>query len=125
MKWALEINTQKTKVLILKPKNTKETSFFYINGNEIENITSFNYLGIIISSNGSFTCAVKNLKNKGMRASFKFNSILRHQNMNNTGIIKTILFHVETDSLIWVSSLGLGVSSHWFKIHTSLGQNTL
>ena len=53
--WALEINIQKTKIIVFK---------FYIGENEIEIVNSFTYLGILLPANGKFSAAMNDLKTK-------------------------------------------------------------
>ena len=82
-KWGLEINTDKTKVMVFRTAKKELQCTFFINGSEIEIVSNFSYLGIIFTTNGKFTLAIKDLKNKGMRASFKIYSILKSQKINN------------------------------------------
>ena len=49
---------------------------------EIEIVESFPYLGVKLTTNGNFGIAIKDLKDKGMRAFFKINSILRSQKVS-------------------------------------------
>ena len=41
---------------------------FYLSGHHLEKVHTYNYLGLKISSNGSFTVAIKELYNKALRA---------------------------------------------------------
>ena len=51
--WQLTINYDKTKVLIFGIR--KRNAFkFMMEGNEIEQVTNYRYLGVIMSNNGSF-----------------------------------------------------------------------
>ena len=51
--WGLTINYDKTKVLIFGTR--KRNAFkFMMEGNEIEQVTNYRYLGVIMSNNGSF-----------------------------------------------------------------------
>ena len=40
----------------------------FINGHPLEKVHTYNYLGLKISNNGSFTVAIKELYNKALRA---------------------------------------------------------
>ena len=75
--WALEINIQKTKIIVFKTGSKDENVKFYIGENEIEIVNSFTYLGILITANGKFSAAMNDLKTKAMRAAFKISSILK------------------------------------------------
>ena len=44
---------------------------FHINGNMIENVKTYTYLGIIFSASGIFSHARKDLDNRGLKAFFK------------------------------------------------------
>lgn len=57
-KWKLNVNVEKTTILVFyKRSNATELVFFY-NGGAIENVKEFKYLGIIFSRPGSF-CKTK------------------------------------------------------------------
>ena len=50
--WKLQINTDKRKSLYLKREKSKESNpVFTLNNNPIELVESFNYLGVVLSSN--------------------------------------------------------------------------
>ena len=55
--WLLNVNAKKTKILIFQKKCRKwtyEKQHFFINGNKIEIVNNYTYLGINVSSNGNF-----------------------------------------------------------------------
>ena len=55
--WLLNVNAKKTKILIFQKKcrkSTYEKQHFFINGNKIEIVNNYTYLGINVSSNGNF-----------------------------------------------------------------------
>ena len=91
-KWALEINLEKTKVMVIKNNRREGAMQSNIAGKPIDVVKTFNYLGIILTENGQFTMASNDLKTKGMRALFKINSILKSQKINDY-IIKHKLFN--------------------------------
>jgi len=66
--WKLQVNLKKTKVVIFNKTGRlfKDVSFFF--GSEIIEITSsYCYLGLTLSSSGSFTPAIKQLSQKARR----------------------------------------------------------
>ena len=70
-KWGLSINTDKTKVVIFNKGGHKYKNYhFNINGDTIDIVTDYCYLGIIFSACGSFTKASKVLYDKSLRAMF-------------------------------------------------------
>ena len=66
---------------------------FYIGENEIEIVNSFTYLGILITTNGTFFAAMNDLKTEVMRGVFKISSILKCQNKIDPIVSKTIRQH--------------------------------
>ena len=81
--WKLSLNLKKTKVVIF---NTNLNSLaicrnndFYFDNNKIEQVRSYEYLGIIFQENGDFSLAIKNLYSKSLKAYF---SLRRHFNNN-------------------------------------------
>lgn len=79
-KWLLDINYKKTKVLVFqksgrKPKNLS----FSVNNTQIEIVQEYTYLGIKITSSGTFTIAQKILAEKALNALFK---IRKHVNLS-------------------------------------------
>ena len=65
--WRLNINYDKTKVLIFGTKATGSTKFM-MDGNEIEIVTKYRYLGVEMSNNGSFLNARKGVCEKANKA---------------------------------------------------------
>ncbi len=75
-KWKLRLNVKKSKVMIIqKKKNVKLVKFKF--GDDTLDITdTYNYLGLLFTSNGSMKDAVQCLKSKGFKALFHMNSAL-------------------------------------------------
>ena len=53
-KWQLKINIDKTKVMIFNTMKVEEFEF-ELNGEKLQIVHTYNYLGLKMSSNGSFT----------------------------------------------------------------------
>ena len=68
--WKLNINAQKSKVLIFSKAKLKLQYRFYINQSEVEVVHSYKYLGFIITSNGSLKSSVSTLVNQARKAMF-------------------------------------------------------
>ena len=64
----LTINTKKSKIMIFNKSGRKSKEQLYMEGNELENVQTFTYLGIDISASGSFTHAIKELSSKAKKA---------------------------------------------------------
>ena len=69
-KWKLEVNLSKTNVIPMGKGKIPLATKFRIGVEEIKITNTYKYLGTIINSNGSFTHAKKDLKQKGMKALF-------------------------------------------------------
>ena len=83
-KWRLTINHSKTKSMIFSRGNQKIKTTFTINGNELENVKEFKYLGITVHKKScSFTPTLKNLRIKATRALYALRSKV---NLNNLPI---------------------------------------
>ena len=68
-KWRLTINHSKTKSMVFSRGNQKIKASFTVNGEELENVKEFKYLGITVHKKGcSFTPTLKYLKTKATRA---------------------------------------------------------
>ena len=69
LKWNLYVNVEKTKIMIFRKGGVlnKLDKWFYA-GNDIEIVNSFNYLGVVFSSGGSFNNTTKTTVDKGLRA---------------------------------------------------------
>ena len=86
-KWRLSINTNKSKILILN-KRSQNNHSFKLYDSKLEEVQSYNYLGIIISKRGDFKIAINHLHDKAARA---FYSIRKHFNFYNNTNPKTLL----------------------------------
>ena len=73
--WCLDINIDKTKSIVFNKSGRVLPYSFHINGNCIENVKTYTYLGIIFSASGTFTHAKVDLYNRGLKAFFKLKSI--------------------------------------------------
>ena len=71
-KWHLEINISKSKIMIFnkKGKYIKPSRQFCVRNNNIENVKTFTYLGIILKTNGAFDDTVLNSKDKAIKAMY-------------------------------------------------------
>ena len=70
--WELEINTDKTKILVFNPSGRvlKASQGFQLLGNTLHSVKDYTYLGIIFSASGSTKAAITNLSTKGSKAVF-------------------------------------------------------
>ena len=72
-KWLMEINTKKTKIMILQKHKSKQPPNvkFHIGNNEIEITNEYTYLGLRLSQNGNFKPAKEQLSEKALHAFYK------------------------------------------------------
>ena len=78
-KWMLEVNVEKTKVMIFHKK--KQRGVFYFNGNVLEVVDSFRYLGVEFSRTGNFAKGKKYSFDKAQRALFALLQNARKKNL--------------------------------------------
>ena len=67
-KWGLKINANKTKVCCFEKRKQNAYPEFYINGEVIELVDNFTYLGLNFTHNGNMSSAVKTLNEQALRA---------------------------------------------------------
>ena len=65
--WKLNINTTKIKVVIFNRRRNIHQIPLILDNMELEYVSSYKYLGIIVSSNGSFKLAILLLQNRPAR----------------------------------------------------------
>ena len=87
-KWGLEVNTEKTKVVVFRKKGALRCNeTWYYNGKKLEVVNDFHYLGTTFSHTGSFSNNTRTLSNKALKALNILNS-------------KTRCFDFETSTLL-------------------------
>ena len=74
-KWGLTVNTSKTHTIIFNPKKKEQTCFF-LDGIKLDPVKEIQYLGVILSQNGSFESTKSTLYKKGLKSLFKLKSII-------------------------------------------------
>ena len=75
--WLLTVNTQKTKILVMnKAGRVPNSDTFIFNNSALEVVNQYKYLGLLITSSGSFTKSVENLKLRAMKALYKIKNII-------------------------------------------------
>ena len=84
--WKLQVNMDKTKVIIFNKKGTLLEEEFHFGTDLIECTNSYTYLGLQLNNSGCLKHAVDVLYNKCLKAMFKLNKLI-----DSTIDIKTIL----------------------------------
>ena len=68
--WGLNVNVNKTKVVVFSRGKIRNIPDFNLNGNNVEVVFSYTYLGVLFNYNNKFNEAQKNLCLSGNRAMF-------------------------------------------------------
>ncbi len=68
--WCLTVNQKKTKTLTFQKGGKMKKLNLLFNGNPLEDVSEYKYLGTLINRSGNFKLNNTFLKNKGLRASF-------------------------------------------------------
>ena len=81
-KWKLQINAEKTKVLVFAKRKINERNVnFTIGGESIEMVDEFKYLQVKFSYNGNFHTNIKDLEIQGNRALYSVIKKARKENL--------------------------------------------
>ena len=78
--WQLEVNTDKTKVMVISKRKTKVNTIFRYNNQVIEKVDQFQYLGVVFNSRGNFFQAKKHLHTQASKA---MHSLLKNIRSNS------------------------------------------
>jgi hypothetical protein len=73
--WCLEVNTDKTRIIIFNKGGKLIDSSFTLGSKTLECVQSYKYLGIYFQASGIFTQAKNDLYKRGLKAHFKLLSI--------------------------------------------------
>ena len=69
LKWGLEVNVLKTKIVVFRKRGrTFENERWTYNGNVLEVVNDFNYLGVVFNYTGSFGLNQQTLSGKALKA---------------------------------------------------------
>ncbi|NRB82002.1 MAG: reverse transcriptase family protein [Saccharospirillaceae bacterium] len=121
--WGIEINKLKTKRVIFGSKNKRNPSQkLFINGEILETVESYCYLGVILHESGNFAIAINDLKNKAMRALFGLKRTVNRTKLSFRSLttlfdslIKPIILYdapIWTPTLPIIKNLSAAVLSH-------------
>jgi hypothetical protein len=74
--YGISVNTNKTKIVVFQMGKPKTQPRWLYNGLEIDSVTACVYLGIMLNSNGRWTCTSKRLADQASRELFGGFSVL-------------------------------------------------
>ena len=80
-KWKLTVKVNKTKVLVFSKRKCQQNFDFTLNGENLDIIDSYIYLGITLKYNGSFVDARKRLVEHAQKSLFAIYKKIRNQNI--------------------------------------------
>ena len=81
-KWNLTVNIEKTKVMVFRKGGSISKAFKWTyKGQELEIVNNFNYLGIVMSSGGSFVPATNTLYGKALKAMHSLFNLTKDMNV--------------------------------------------
>ena len=81
-KWALTINTEKSKIMIFNKAGKLCKSDLKLGDKYLENVNIYTYLGIDITTNVNFTHAINTLNSKAKKALFKIRNSIYQANLS-------------------------------------------
>ena len=80
--WKLNINLDKTKVMLFQSNGNTCKNIFTINNTIIECVTKYTYLGVVVSASGSYSSTIDAMCDKATRALFKLKKTLKDCDVN-------------------------------------------
>ena len=124
LKWKLEINMKKTKVMTFNKsgKNLKSVRIL-VNNTLLKNVTQYTYLGFTISASGTLTHGINNLVDKAKRAWFSIRRILTKSRQKNVKTYITLFDYVVKPIMLYASEIWGANIKPWDTLKT-FGENT-
>jgi hypothetical protein len=87
-KWGISVNINKTVIMVCKRGNQLENVEIMYGGEKLEVVNKFIYLGVCLSSNGSFYQTQLSLSKQALKAMYSLNSLFEKVPMHITDKIK-------------------------------------
>ena len=72
----LDINTDKTKVMIFNKTGRLMRRIYYLNGVQLENVRSYKYLGFLLTPSGEINSGLHDLRDRALKAFMKLRNNL-------------------------------------------------
>ena len=79
--WKLNVNVNKTKVMIFSKRKVKEKFIFKLQGEVVDIVDSFSYLGVVFKYNGTYLDAKKKLVDQAQKALHFIYRCIRNENI--------------------------------------------
>ena len=81
-KWKLDINLEKSKIMIFNKSGRLYNDIFTLGTHKLENVKEYTYLGIVFTPSGNFNLAINTLDKKAKKAMFKVRNTLFKTNLS-------------------------------------------
>ena len=79
--WKLEVNVTKTKIMVFSRGTLRQKFEFRLQGQILEKVNSYSYLGLTFQCNGKFSDAKKKLVNQAQKSLFSIYRNIRNQSI--------------------------------------------
>ena len=80
--WKLQVNVNKTKVIIFCKRKVKQDIYFTIQGQVLDIVDTYSYLGVIFKYNGTFLETRKKLLEQAEKALFPIYKLIRNESLS-------------------------------------------
>ena len=109
--WSLEVNCKKTKVMFFSANGKQNKDEITYQGKTLEKVKSYKYLGILLTSSGSFTKAKEDLYQRGSKASFKLMKLINSNKLSYNTTMH-LFDHTVRPVLLYGSEIWAPLSNH-------------
>lgn len=100
-KWNLTVNINKTKIIVFRNGGrVKDDEVWHFNGDIVQLVDEFCYLGVLLNYNGKFSKAVQHVSEQGRKAMFALNSKVNSLYLNITTHIKLFDTYIHVSSIL-------------------------
>lgn len=79
--WNLQVNVNKTKVMIFSKRKVRKNIEFYLNGKKLEIVDTFTYLGVLFKYNGCFIETRKKRIEQAHKALFSIYKLIQNESI--------------------------------------------
>lgn len=87
-RWSLNVNISKTKIVIFRNGGVvRDSEKWYYNGELLETVDNFTYLGCVLHYNGKFNNLLKRVTDQGRKALFALHKNIKNMYLNYTTLL--------------------------------------
>ena len=77
--WKLQVNVNKTKVMVFSKRKNRQNFTFTLEGKELEIVDAYSYLGVIFKYNGNFSDTKKKLVDQAQKSMYCLFKLIRNE----------------------------------------------